>query len=206
MSRHRCGAGVALVVAQVADRVTGRPSGRRGRSTQGRSSSRPTRSGRWPTACASSSFARPSSRSSACGCWCAPARRRIRPTSRVSRRWSRRCSIRGRRPGERPRLPTPSTTSAAGSAPGAGSDLSFVNAIVMQGRPRLRPRSAVGRRPQPGVRRRRARAPARAGAVRAQGELSGSRLRRERRRRAPHLRLPSRTAGRRTARRNRWRP
>ena len=60
-----------------------------------------------------------------------------------------------------------------------------------EGQPRGRARSHLRRRPQPGVLRRRARSPERAGAAGAQGELRGSRLRGQHRRRAPDLRLPS---------------
>ena len=70
------------------------------------------------------------------------------------------------------RLPTSIDYVGGALGTGAGTDLSFVNAIVMKDSFDFGARPAVGRRAQPGVRRRGARAAARAGAVRAEGELS----------------------------------
>ena len=139
----------------------------------------------------------------------ADARRRaprIRRTSQASRRSWRRCSIRARPRAAPSRLPTRSTTSAARWATGAGTDLSYVNVVVMKDSfdPALDLLSDVARNP--------AFAPEeldrqkRAGAVQGlQGQLRGSGLRGEPGGRAAGLRLPSlRPAGQR-ARRSRSR-
>ena len=87
-----------------------------------------------------------------------------------------------------------------GLGTGAGTDLSFANTILLQSNLDEGLAAARRRHPPAGLLGRGARAPARAAAVGAEGQLPGSGLRRRRGGRAADLRLPSlRQAGQRDA-------
>ena len=73
-----------------------------------------------------------SSRPSALRLMCGPAARAIRRESRASPRWRRRCSIRARRRGRRSRLPTHDRFDRRRDRRRRGSDLTFVNVVVMK--------------------------------------------------------------------------